>query len=411
MESSISKTLLSRNQDLFRSSVEQIPIEAVRRADQWLKGAGPYPPPVSIHFNLTLRCTARCLQCLQWAWPSLPELDLEQVTRLISIFHDWGVRSLTLAGGNPLLHKRTIPILEAADQAGISTGIVTEGLFMPEDLVCAIATRAAWIRFSLDGPSPDVHDDIRSAPGLFDTVIGSIRRLRARNRSFRIGLNCVVQRRNFRHLSEMISLARQVGVSTVLFKIAHGDDPTGRFLLTSEEWSQFTDWVRDESNDESSLQTNLYELRELVAAVVTPDDTVRGRPVRTFYTRHAIRCFVPLFFLTCDSEANAYPCDYLQADTRPWAGRYGTMREQFRLGNILQNPEWVLARLADLMKARIHGLPASGYDECGTCTRFCQLNAALTDRDLRLYPDSPTPEELHSNLEKVIGSDIDIPFL
>ena len=351
------------------------------------------------------------MHCNQWAWPPHKELSLEQISNLIRIFRSWNVRTLTLAGGNPLLYPYLVQVLEMARSAGIGVAIVTEGLRMPPDILRRIGELTSWIRFSLDGPTAEIHDDIRSSPGLFDAVVDCIQSLRP-HADLRIGLNCVVQRRNVKHLSGVIDLAERLQVSGVFFKIAHGDDPHSRFLLSMADWAEFSAWLYHRRAIPASVETNVDELRSFIERSVDVDDAVQGRPIRAFYERLLVHCYVPLFFLTCDSEANAYPCDYLQADTRAWGGRYAVIRNEFRLGNILESPNEVLARAADLVRRRVHELPSSGYDECGNCTRFCQLNAGLTKIDTNLAAIYGSKDSLRDHIEALLGSkQVGIPFL
>jgi MoaA/NifB/PqqE/SkfB family radical SAM enzyme len=374
------------NQDLLRSSIEAVPCEAVARALLWLRGNAPYPYPTSIHLNLTLRCTARCLHCLQWTWPSHTELEIRQLENLFRIFKSWGVKTITFGGGNPLLYDHICLALQLAHQANMQVGIISEGIEMPDDLADAISQYASWIRFSLDGPNSNIHDKIRNKPGLFDCVMQCITKLQTRKRKPLLGLNCVIQKDNLNFLPQMIDLAERISVDILLFKLAHGEDQGGRFLPSCEEWRQVAEWIKSAAaKGENHVATNLNELGNLLGRVFRDEDVVQGRPVSSFYLQEQIRCFTPLFFLTCDSEGNMYPCDYLQADTRAWSGKYGVMRNQFSLGNILENDLQVLENLTVMMRDRVHALPANGYSECGCCTRFCQLNASLTriDRELQ----------------------------
>lgn len=392
-----------KNQDLFRASLSEIDPEAVTKALQWLRGSGVYPYPSSIHFNLTLRCTARCVHCSQWTWPAHAELNLAELTELIRIFHSWHLKTITLGGGNPLLHDHFIPLLEMARKAEMQIGIITEGTAMPTAMAAAIAKNASWIRFSLDGPNAEIHDSIRNSPGLFERVVADISSLQSHNSGLMIGLNCVVQKRNVGSLTEMIHLAERLGVSAVLFKLPHGEDPRGRFLLSEEEWHAFTKWVAEHSLLQTQVMTNLEELCSLIGPVFRAQDCVQGRPVRTFYKEGGIKCFTPFFFLTCDSEGNMYPCDYLQADTRMWGGESGVMRNEFCLGNVLKNSDLVMERLKTMMRSRVHDLPCGGYVECGCCTRFCQLNASLTKINDQVGEGPATAEQVRSHLVQFGG--------
>jgi MoaA/NifB/PqqE/SkfB family radical SAM enzyme len=320
------------------------------------------------------------VHCKQWTWPGRNEFSVDQLYRLFCKFSTWGVQTVTFGGGNPLVHAHICTALRMAYEKDLQIGIISEGVALTDELADAICQYARWIRFSLDAPRPAIHDTIRNKSGLFDLVIQNIRSLKSRQSALRLGLNCVVQKANLYCLSEMIDLGQRLALDAVLFKIPHGDDPTGRYLLSADQWKTFTAWVHHaEQRDTGALQINLRQLISLIGTVFKDEDVLQGRPVKSFFMQEQVHCFAPLFFLTCDSEGNMYPCDYLQADTRLWGGKYERMRNEFCLGNVLHDSQKVLENLAEMLRHRVHGLPASGYDECGCCTRFCQLNASLTN--------------------------------
>ena len=401
------------NQDSLRASAQSIPAAAIVRALQWLNGEAPYPYPISIHLNLTLRCAARCVHCSQWAWPEHAELSLDQIENLFSIFESWGVQTVTFGGGNPLLHPHICRALELARGHKLQVGIISEGVELSDELADALCRGARWVRFSLDGPTADIHDAIRRTPGLFDRVGLDILRLRAHASALQIGLNHVVQKSNIHAVSGMIPLAARLNVDTLLFKMPHGEDPAGRYLPAAEQWTQFVDWVHHAaSQDTRPLHTNLKELGTLLGSMFRDEDVLRGRPVAGYYRQIQARCFTPLFVLTCDAEGNMYPCDYLQADTRPWGGKFAKMRNEFCLGNLFEDSKAVLENLAKVLRGQVHGLPGAGYPECGDCTRFCQLNSSLTVLERQLQGLSLT-EAAVSELfgrERADSSE-DAPFL
>lgn len=366
------------NQDLMRSSVNDINPQVIQNVLNWVLGNGELPLPKSIHLNLTLRCTAKCLHCHQWSWPSHNELSITQLGKLFFIFNSWGVKSVTLGGGNPLLHPDIIDTLYLSSSMGIDSSIITEGGDIADNLLTAICTNVKWIRFSLDGPTPEIHDLIRNSDGLFEKVITNIKQIKQRNFDLPVGVNCVIQRKNFKQLQEMIQLCDDLSVDYLLFKIPHGDDSLHKYIPTSDEWAYIIKWIEDFETINSKVKHNLSELKLLLQQVYQSDDLVKGKPTKSFYVNHMIKCFTPLLFLTCDSEGYAYPCDYLQGDTRHWKGKYQVMRNEFCLGNILTDTDEVIRNLKETTLGNILNLPNSGYEECGSCTRFCQLNYSMS---------------------------------
>ncbi|MFB6392789.1 radical SAM/SPASM domain-containing protein [Polymorphospora lycopeni] len=370
---------LPANQDLLRGAGGGIPAEAVDAGLRWLRAGGPAPRPLSVHLDVTLRCAARCTHCAQWTWKERPDLDPARIDLLIATLQRWRVRTVTLGGGNPLLHPHLDRIAYGLRAAGIRVGLISEGgVPITPQTVRLVDECLSWIRFSIDGASREVHDRIRGVEGLFDTTTAGIRGLRAADTGAAVGVNFVVQRRNMHQIGPMVTLARQLDVDVLLFKLPHGSDPRRRYVPTAAEWSGIRDEVAGLAGAlPDRPRTNLVRFAALLDEL-DATDVATGRPVRGHYLRHAARCFVPLFFLVIDPIGDVYPCDYLQADTRTETDDAWRSRPAYRAGNVFDDGDAVLDRLGDLLRATVHELPGAGHHECGTCTRFFQMNTALT---------------------------------
>lgn len=399
------------NVDRFRGSMRNLNVESVVTALRWLRGAPSFPYPTSIHIDLTLRCTGRCLHCKQWTWPQQAEYTAAQIERLMSILENWGVSTVTFGGGNPLASDHIEQALALAYNAHMEIGIISEGIGLTDSLADAICRYAKWIRFSLDGPEAEIHDSIRNRPGLFRRVLEDAAMLRNRGSQLKIGLNCVIQKSNLNRLDLVVSLAQSMKVDVLLLKIPHGDDNQGLFLPSVEEWREVREWMQSMVGRRgASTQTNIVEIEGMVRALPL-EDMAMGRPVRTFYTERKIRCYAPFFFMSCDSAGNLYPCDYLQADTRVWTGRYGKMRSRFCCGNVLRDEHRVMENLSQMFSREIHKLPSVGYDECGCCTRFFQFNEALTELDDSLGHKDICEKQIREVVSRTMQGDAEPAFL
>ncbi len=308
-------------------------------------------------------------------------MSLGQINDLIEVLRRWNVRSVTVGGGNPLLHKHLSHLLRLLHESGISIGMITEGgVVLEPAFITAADDYLRWMRFSIDGATAEVHDRIRGTAGLFDLTTDAIRELCIRKSRMKVAINFVIQRRNLHQLAEMVSLSRDLGVDSLMFKIPHGHDPRGRYVPSADQWLQVLEWARHELAATTSARpsTNLAVISRLLDGVLQLEDLAAGRPVRQYYAARRARCFVPLFFLVIDPEGNVFPCDYLQADTRPDNEGYHAMRSGFMVGNIFTHGDAVLDRLGTVFRERVCLLPGRGYEECGSCTRFFELNTFLS---------------------------------
>ncbi|MGC5022476.1 radical SAM protein [Micromonospora sp. DT47] len=369
----------SANQDLLRGTGGGIPAADVDSGMRWLRDGGPPPSPLSVHLDVTFRCTARCAHCAQWTWKERPDLEVARIDTLVETLGRWRVRTVTLGGGNPLLHPHLGRIAYRLRAAGIRVGLISEGgVEIAPETVRMVDECLSWIRFSIDGASREIHDRIRGTDGLFDTTTAGIRRLREAGINAPVGINFVVQRRNMHQIGPMVALAQQLDVDVLLFKLPHGSDPRNRYVPTAAEWAGIRDQVTElDRASPGRMRTNLSQFAAMLDEL-DPTDVAAGRPVRGHYAGRGARCFVPLFFLVIDAAGDVYPCDYLQADTRTEADASWRSRSAYCAGNVFDDGDAVLDRLSDLFRTTVHELPGSGHHECGSCTRFFQMNTALT---------------------------------
>ncbi|MBN1601964.1 MAG: radical SAM protein [Chitinispirillaceae bacterium] len=368
------------NQDLLRASFTNISPDLLHKAIGCFQTNCSLPAPISVHYHLTQRCNCRCVHCKQWSWPKKAELPTAKIKELFSIWKRWGVQTLTLGGGNPLLHSDIDEVLKCAKQKGMSIGLISEGAELPEVTINNISKTVSWVRFSIDGPNPEIHDTLRNCNGLFTLVTKVIEALRHQNPMLTIGINCVIQKGNISNISKMVDLACRLKINTLLFKLPHGRDPQNCYLPSRSEFIEFANWAYTVPQNLDGLSNNAHDIATLILETLELDDIVTGHPVRSHYLKHRVRCFAPLFFLTSDTEGNMYPCDYLHADTRAHSLNYRTLRAQFCLGNVFNDEVAVLKKRNELLHSTIHYLPTQEDSECSSCTRFFQINTALTQK-------------------------------
>ena len=119
-----------------------------------------------LRLSLTARCNLACPYCCPDVEEPLGLLTLEQQLRVIRVAARLGAQTLRLTGGEPLLSRRLLPLLESVAQArrdrsdpmaGLQTVAMTSnGVLLSERMACAL--RAAGldrITISLDAAVGD----------------------------------------------------------------------------------------------------------------------------------------------------------------------------------------------------------------------------------------------------------------
>lgn len=146
------------------------------------------------------------------------EIGFDSMKTVIDQMRELKIPYLTLGGGEPFLrYDFVLKTIDYANKLGIKVGIITNGsLVDAERLSELIEFGMHRIAFSLDAADRNIHDWIRM-PGNFDHIMSLLetcQRLKAENGSkFRVHINTVVMKQNFRQLLDIASIARRFEAS------------------------------------------------------------------------------------------------------------------------------------------------------------------------------------------------------
>src|SRR5688500_18129474 len=142
--------------------------------------------PYVVSWNLTYRCNLACEHCYLDAggtplvgtqnFADRSELGTEECFRVIDDIAAFAPECLTiLTGGEPLLRRDILEIVERAAERGLWVVIGTNGVRITENLARRLAAAGArGLSLSLDALDPDRHDRFRNVRGAWrNTVEGA----------------------------------------------------------------------------------------------------------------------------------------------------------------------------------------------------------------------------------------------
>jgi len=113
--------------------------------------------PIFIGWELTRQCNLKCKYCNVWD-KIIPELNTEEILKLITILFNKGTRIIRFTGGEPLMRSDISKIIGHCKDLGIVTTIATNGILLP--IRIDEIKRVDRIIISIDGPE-EIHDMIR----------------------------------------------------------------------------------------------------------------------------------------------------------------------------------------------------------------------------------------------------------
>jgi radical SAM protein with 4Fe4S-binding SPASM domain len=125
------------------------------------------------------------------------------------------------SGGEIFVYPGIVELLTYAKAKGLFVIVITNGFDLAAMAEKLVGIGVDTVAVSLDGPET-VHNSIRRHPLSFAHAVAGITALRVARKARRSRLPCltinhVIMRENYRHLAELVALARDLGVDIVQF--------------------------------------------------------------------------------------------------------------------------------------------------------------------------------------------------
>ncbi len=156
------------------------------------------------HWSVTGRCNYRCRHCYMSAPDAkLGELGHESVMEIVRQLGECGVRSVTLTGGEPLVRRDFMEIVDALLERGIVIPtIYSNGRLVTDALLDALEARGIRPEFNMSYDGPGYHDWLRGVPGAEGYAEAAF--LRCRDRGFPTGAELCIFGANKGSLRESV---------------------------------------------------------------------------------------------------------------------------------------------------------------------------------------------------------------
>lgn len=266
------------------------------RVAQWLSGDPVVP--VTAEISPDSRCNHRCRMCgyeyLGHKRGRMPEAVLLKAARELPAA---GVRGLVFAGdGEPFMNRATIPAMVAARKAGADVAASTNGALLTEKDFPAIAENLTWVRFSVNGGTPEAYAEVhRCGPETFEQVLSGIRGLvdekERRGADLTVGVQLVLLPENIDTVENLAKRVRETGADYYVMKpfYHHAENPYGR------------DFTMDYGNRRDTLENVETHSRDGFTAKMRWNTVASTQRTYT-------RCIGWPFFIYVRTDGKVLPC-------------------------------------------------------------------------------------------------------
>jgi MoaA/NifB/PqqE/SkfB family radical SAM enzyme len=249
----------------------------------WLKITKPvslYKFPDKLHMEITHVCNLKCEYCqLGNDYAGDKIMSLETFDKILPYIKY--MNSISISGlAEPLLNNNVFVIMEKIKSASKHVTIeMASNATMLTEKICKklIELQLDNFTFSLDGFKPEIIDSIRIGGSTKD-IIHNIRyfnqiKIAANSRSPSLAIAFVLQNKNCEQLPGVISLASELGVSTVYI---HGLEPYFENLVSNQMWHDSKNTNILKILDEASLQATKHKINVILPRIIPTTPTCQS---------------------------------------------------------------------------------------------------------------------------------------
>ena len=210
--------------------------------------------PFQIVWDVTTACNLKCKHCYSSSGKKREdELDTKDAKKAIDIMARAGVTILAFSGGEPLVRKDIFELAKYAANHGMYVAMATNGTLITKEVARKMKESGIkFVQISLDGATPEVHDEFRGIKGAFERTIEGIKNCVAEG--FFVEVSTTATRFNYKQIPDIIRLCEKLKVNwLMIFNFV----PTGRgrFIiendLTPEEREELLKLLWNESKKAS----------------------------------------------------------------------------------------------------------------------------------------------------------------
>ncbi len=235
--------------------------------NQYLDGHDPFPQNIEI--DLSNACNHDCPFCI---YSSLHKKGHNEILKkgvvesVLAEFKNIGGKSLLfIGGGEPLVHKSCVDIIEYANNLGLSVGLVTNGSIIKPGDFERLKKNCTYIRFSIDAGTSDTYQIMHKCDD-FEKVITNLAVLCAAPGKATVGVSYFISEANFHECALAAKLFKKIGSDYVQFKTYSGLELAADYydllLAALEQALQLSDELFDVHIMERILEQNTFQVRD-----------------------------------------------------------------------------------------------------------------------------------------------------
>lgn len=199
--------------------------------------------PVLVHFEVTMRCNAKCSFCDYWKTPA--DRKAHELKSFVDAAKHFDPMLVTWTGGEPLLRSDLEDLVAAVDRAVRTkyTTLITHGAMLSVERARTL-WNAGVSQFNISLDYPDArHDAARGIPGLTQKIFTVAERIRAEGMTVRF--NTVIKDDNLDDVLPLVQAAERMRVGMNLSVYTDSKNGNRAHLLGADHMARVEALVQE----------------------------------------------------------------------------------------------------------------------------------------------------------------------
>lgn len=334
-----------------------------------------------MNLMLTGRCNFNCHHCFNAADNAaiMTEWDYDELLDLLDQASDCGIHSITLTGGEPMLHPRFMDVVHAIYERNmVLERLTTNGWYLTEETLDEFSALGCSpeIKISFDGVG--THDWMRKHPGAEESALRTLRL--CSDKGFRTMAQVQVHRGNLDRMYETLAVLEDVGVSSArLIRTTETvrwalNAPNGS-LSFEEYFEHMLDLAEEYLRGDHAMQVVIWRYPVLDARNKSYSLVMQRQPDGV-YRPTAPVCLGNRTMMAVGSDGEVLPCLQLGGLLTAYGQRFDSLKER-RLAEILREGTWLDSVCMNHYHLRKNNAKCDGCEWFGLCGGGCRALGML----------------------------------
>ena len=173
----------------------------------------PVTAPYRMDLALTYRCNINCSHCYNQRRESA-ELTTAEWKKIIKLLWDQGIPHVDFTGGEPSLRDDLVELVTYAEDLGVITGLLTNGVRLADEAFVRRLKQAGldYVQVTLESPDEEIHnrmvgsDTFRQTVQWIRNVVGQ---------GIYVLTNSTITEANFNGIEEIVPFLKNLGVRSM----------------------------------------------------------------------------------------------------------------------------------------------------------------------------------------------------